>query len=184
MCKGKPAAANRGIDYRVYGPDKRLLRNTVGLGSRAEHFKRCFTDLKQGNYKIGGARVTALRLDHCKKDNHHGESQPLGYRIEVDGKKFAYITDTGYCRNAVRLARNCDACVIDSTFLEKDGHTNPTHCTAKQAAHIALEAGAKKLYLYHYSLHYDKLELDKLLKEARSVFEKSYLSREGLVVTV
>ena len=54
--------------------------------------------------------------------------------------------------------------------------------TAKQAAMVAKAAGVGKLLLGHYSARYNDETV--LLKEAKEVFEESYLTNEGMVISV
>jgi ribonuclease Z len=54
------------------------------------------------------------------------------------------------------------------------------HSTAKQAASIAEQLEVDQLILGHYSARYD--DLQPLLEEAKSVFEQSYLSHEGMTL--
>ena len=56
------------------------------------------------------------------------------------------------------------------------------HSTAKQAAMVAKAAGVGKLLLGHYSARYNDETV--LLKEAKEVFGESYLTNEGMVVSV
>jgi ribonuclease Z len=69
------------------------------------------------------------------------------------GQVFALIMDTRVCDAAVELARDADLVVIESTFLdaEHDLADRYQHLTARQAATIAREAGARRLVLAHYS---------------------------------
>ncbi len=56
------------------------------------------------------------------------------------------------------------------------------HSTARQAATIAAGAGVGTLLLGHYSARYNDETV--LLKEAKEVFEESYLTNEGMVISV
>lgn len=101
-------------------------------------------------------------------------------RVEVDGRtvhvadvsvsrpgqRFAFIMDTRSCSSALELAEGADLVVCESTFLdaEEDLAEAYGHLTARSAARIALEAGARKLALTHYSQrHADETEF---LREA------------------
>ncbi|PKL17094.1 MAG: MBL fold metallo-hydrolase [Spirochaetae bacterium HGW-Spirochaetae-5] len=74
----------------------------------------------------------------------------LGYRITVDGGTVAFCTDTGYCENAVKLARDADLLITECAFLPGEENTEWPHLNPETAARIALEAGAKKLLLTHF----------------------------------
>ena len=56
------------------------------------------------------------------------------------------------------------------------------HTTALQAGEIALNNGAKKLLIGHFSARYKVL--DELLEEARSVFPATELAIEGKTFTI
>jgi ribonuclease Z len=51
------------------------------------------------------------------------------------------------------------------------------HTTAWQAAEVAVETGAKKLLIGHFSARYKSL--NELLEEARNVFPETELAIEG-----
>ncbi len=72
------------------------------------------------------------------------------------GQSFAFIMDTAPCPNAVDLARGVDLMVAESTYLdaEADLAADYGHLTARQAAMIAVEAGARRLVLGHFSARY------------------------------
>ena len=69
----------------------------------------------------------------------------------------AFIMDTAVCDAAVMLADGADLAVCESTFLDADIEfaRRYRHLTARQAAWIAAEAGARKLVLSHFSQRYD-----------------------------
>ena len=95
------------------------------------------------------------------------------------GKKIVFIMDTGMNENAVKIAREADLLVCESTFMGKDIELakERNHLTALQAAGIAKKARVKKLVLTHISQRYEK-NLDAVLKEARKVFKNSILARD------
>jgi len=110
--------------------------------------------------------------------------QEDGY-VEVDGVKillddvswvrkgdvFSCVIDTKYCENAVSLAKDAKLFLCESTYLEehKDLAVAHNHMTAKQAATIAKNAGAKQLVLTHFSARYRDLE--PFSEEAKEIFE-------------
>ncbi|HOP63824.1 MAG TPA: MBL fold metallo-hydrolase [Spirochaetota bacterium] len=74
----------------------------------------------------------------------------LGYRITADGKSVAFCTDTGYCENAVELARAADLLITECAFRPGESRPSWPHLNPETAAGIALEARAKKLALAHF----------------------------------
>ncbi len=75
----------------------------------------------------------------------------LGYRLALDGKTLSYITDTGYCPNALKLARGADLLITECAHAP--GETNPRwpHFNPETAGRLAAEAGARRLALTHMS---------------------------------
>lgn len=72
------------------------------------------------------------------------------------GQVFAFVMDTRWCEEAVRLATGADLLVCESTFLERDRDLalEYGHLTARQAGLLAREAGVRRLVLTHFSQRY------------------------------
>jgi ribonuclease Z len=72
------------------------------------------------------------------------------------GQVFAFVMDTRVCEGALALADGADMLVCESTFLEADADLAAAygHLTAAQAARIAVESGARRLVLTHFSQRY------------------------------
>lgn len=94
------------------------------------------------------------------------------------GASFAYVFDSRPCDGAVELARNADLVYHDATFAAGDlSRAERTgHSTAAEAAGVALEAGAERLLLGHFSARYRST--DELVQEARRVFKNSHAAEE------
>jgi ribonuclease Z len=71
----------------------------------------------------------------------------IGLRVEFypEGKTLAYSCDTEPCAQVVRLAKGADILLHEATGASKG------HSSAVQALDIFNQAGAKELYLIHYS---------------------------------
>lgn len=97
------------------------------------------------------------------------------------GDVFAVVIDTRMCPQALEIAKNARILLCESTYLEehKDLAHEHYHLTAKQAALIAKEAGAKQLILTHYSARYLKAVEFEL--EAKTVFANSYAAEDLMV---
>jgi ribonuclease Z len=94
-------------------------------------------------------------------------------------RSYAFCSDTAYLGMTAEYVKGVDLLYHESTFdeLNRELAAKTLHSTAAEAAQVALEAGAKKLLLGHYSARYNELEM--LLEQARRVFPESYLSVEG-----
>jgi len=110
---------------------------------------------------------------------------PDGKRIEPDdvlgpltmGTKLVVVGDTGRTDNLLEVAKDADALVIESTYLdeEADMARQFSHMTARQAAELAVKAGVKQLILTHISRRYREKDV---VKEAQSVFPNSVVARD------
>ncbi len=100
------------------------------------------------------------------------------------GNSVAYVLDTRPCENAVLLARDVDWLIHEATFtedlLEEAEHYG--HSTAQQAARTALDAGARRLLITHFSSRYP--DASQLLTEARAVFPATTLARDLMEIEV
>lgn len=91
------------------------------------------------------------------------------------------------CEATVRLGQNADVLVHESTFLDELATTAHMyyHSTAKQAAEAAKLAGAKRLFLTHFSSRYKYHDqLLKIEQEAREIFPCSKLAIEHTMYTI
>src|SRR6056297_2491694 len=86
------------------------------------------------------------------------------------GDSFAYITDTKYCPNSVKLGMNTNVLFHEATFSESlsDKAEETGHSTAKDAARVANEAKTKLLVITHFSARYTNEYV--LLRAARDDF--------------
>lgn len=104
--------------------------------------------------------------------------------VERPGQAAAFVMDTRRCEGALELAAGVDLLVCESTFLEAeaDRAEETGHLTARQAAEIAREAGARRLVLTHFSSRYPDEQA--FLAEARPVHPDVVAAREALRVPV
>ena len=100
------------------------------------------------------------------------------------GKAVAYCTDTRPCRNAIELARGVDLLIHEATFTDDmaEEARDFGHSTARQAARIAHEAGAKRLLITHFSTRYP--DPRPLLEEAREVFPDTIMADDLVEIDV
>lgn len=94
------------------------------------------------------------------------------------GDSFAYVTDTEYCRNAVKLGKNTNVLYHEATFgsaLEEKAEETG-HSTASDAARVAKESKTKLLVITHFSARYTNPYV--LLREARDDFHPTWIATE------
>ena len=98
------------------------------------------------------------------------------------GRKFSYVTDTLYKPSIADEVRGSDLLICEGMFEEAliDQAREKKHMTAKQAAMIARDAGAKRMAMIHYSPRYTDRELSVLLDEARTIFPAAELTKDRM----
>lgn len=151
---------------------------------------RCeFHDVPQDEWKIGTARIFAERIEH--------PGDALGYRIEENGRVFAYIPDhepalisdmskvewvPGY-----EIARGADVLLHDSQYTEDEYPNRKTwgHSSVADAVKFARISNVKQLVLFHHNPYRSDKELEGMLRRARELWgagNPPVLAREGMVI--
>ena len=100
------------------------------------------------------------------------------------GLKVVYSGDTKPCENLVELAKDADLLIHDATFLEEDEDVQKYHSSVKDAAKIAKKANVKRLILTHISRRYQKEDVERLVKEAKEVFENVEVAYDLMKVSL
>jgi len=126
------------------------------------------TDLAEGKH-ILPFPVTCLPLVH--------PAPCFGYRLELDNNVLVYCTDTGFCENAVTLARDADLLITECGL--KPGEESPgwPHLNPESAIRIAKEGNVKRLALIHFGA-----EVYRTLDERREIYRIFKKDCAGLVV--
>jgi ribonuclease Z len=104
--------------------------------------------------------------------------KPTDVSILVKGRIFAYIADTRPCKNCIKIAKNADLLLCESTYTSehKDKAETYKHMTAQEAAQIAAQSNVKKLILTHYSARYKDEHV--LEEDAREIFDNSFGAKD------
>ena len=104
--------------------------------------------------------------------------------ILVKGKRLTIITDTRYCDNAVKLAKDSDLLICECTFSKelKDKAKEYCHLTTEDAATIAKKSGSNKLILTHFSQRYPNVDF--LVKEAKKIFKNTIDAKDFMKVKI
>ena len=101
------------------------------------------------------------------------------------GRKVVLTGDTRPCAGTVDAARGADLLVHEATFGDEEAAraVETGHSTAREAASVARDAGARALLLMHFSARYSR-DASELGKEAREVFERTVVGKDGMEVVV
>ncbi|QDE88026.1 ribonuclease Z [Myxococcus xanthus] len=88
------------------------------------------------------------------------------------GRRLVISGDTRPCPALVKAAKDADLLVHESTFSddEQERALETRHSTAREAARVAREAGARRLVLTHLSSRHDT-DPSKLLTQAREEYQ-------------
>ena len=98
------------------------------------------------------------------------------------GNKISYSGDTRPCEAMIRLARDSDILIHESTYEAEDYQraVDNAHSTSVEAAEIAREANVNELVLTHISTRYTS---DKNIKsEAQKVFKNTKVARDYMKI--
>jgi ribonuclease BN (tRNA processing enzyme) len=138
-------------------------------------------DLHQQQFRVADEPpfpVEALPLRHS--------SLTLGYRIAIDGRIIAYCPDTGYCENAVTLAREADLLITECSYKKNQSCESWPHLNPETAARIACEARTKRLVLTHFdaSVYQSLPEREEAEALAARIFPLATAGMDGLEFAV
>jgi ribonuclease BN (tRNA processing enzyme) len=123
-------------------------------------------------------RVEAKELYHA--------SLTLGYRIEIEGRVISYCPDTGYCENAVNLARSSDLLIAECAYKKGQFSESWPHLNPETAARIAREAEAKSLALVHFDAETYKTIAERKESErvAQKIFKNAFITTDTMAIEI
>jgi phosphoribosyl 1,2-cyclic phosphodiesterase len=167
-----------GTKMEVYGPpqDGGTLHNVIDrvvippffpVQVKELHGSIDFHEVEEDVIAVGSAKIRVRRVPHV--------GTTLGYRIEADGASVAYVSDhqTPADRQAVapsvlELCDGADLVIHDAQYTDEEFVTKSTwgHSTVGYAVHVAAEAGARRLALYHHDPDHTDEILDRLVDTA------------------
>ncbi|CAM3332946.1 ribonuclease Z [Rhodothermus bifroesti] len=166
-------------DYRVIA--RPLEHRTFTIGYRFEE--------KPRPGRLNAARAAALGVTDYAQLRALKEGRPVqvGKRWitpetvlspPIPGRTFAYVADTRPCEAGIRLAEGVDLLYHEATFCQAQHRlaVERGHSTAREAAEVALQAGARRLLLGHFSARYE--DPMPLVEEARSIFPETEAAEE------
>jgi phosphoribosyl 1,2-cyclic phosphate phosphodiesterase len=96
--------------------------------------------------ELCGLKLAALKVSHAPGT--------LGFLIEYNGSRTAYIPDTGPLPHETRtLLEGIERLILDTTFWGENLYPND-HLSFEETVATAQELEVKELYLTHLSMHY------------------------------
>lgn len=121
---------------------------------------------------------------------HSGTDEPLLIKNEEAAylpyvpRSYAYCSDTAPFPELSEWVKGVDLLYHETTYLDQyqDQAAKRFHSTTKQAAQCALDAGAKKLVIAHYSSRCR--DASKYEVECRTIFPETYAANDGDVFEI
>ena len=129
---------------------------------------------------VGPSKVTVRRVPHV--------GSTLGFRVDAEGCSVAFVSDhqapedRSFVDHAVlELCDGADLVIHDAQYTEVEFAEKATwgHSTIGYAVHVAAEAGARRLALFHHDPVHSDDDIDRILAEAQSSPDASRL--DGIV---
>jgi ribonuclease BN (tRNA processing enzyme) len=128
------------------------------------------------HYTLGSMIITPIALSH--------PNQGTGYKFEEDGKCFVFLTDNelGYKHEGgldyqayLKFSRGTDLLFHDAEFNEEEYKQTRGwgHSFYKDALHLALDAGVKKLGLFHHNQERIDAEIDAIVNDCRGIIKNN-----------
>ena len=154
------------------------------------HGSIAFHEVGDDIVSVGSAKVLVRSVPHV--------GSTLGYRIEAGGRSVAYVSDhqqPGDSRtipeSVLELCDGADLVIHDAQYTQEEFPAKATwgHSTIEYAVHVAAEAGARSLVLYHHDPVHTDDDLDRILDGARSTARSTQLgdvvaAAEGMSIDV
>lgn len=149
-----------------------------------------FHDVWDADLELDGAKIKVRPVPHVGLTN--------GYRVEMGGAVVAYLSDHqmpsdgshAITDGVLELCDGADLLIHDAqyTTAEFPKKSNWGHCTSDFAVHVAKEAGARRLVLFHHDPTHHDAAVDSILAHARNLaagtgIEEVVAASEGLVIS-
>jgi phosphoribosyl 1,2-cyclic phosphodiesterase len=195
-------AGNRFTIYAPQGGEKRLKEVLAGQ-MESPYFpvaledmgaNIAFRELAEGTFHINRVQVAAQHLNH--------PSATMGYRLTDDGVSIAYVTDhepyawqgAGDHAGApadhpeeIRLREfvgGADLLIMDAMYTEEEYPSKVSwgHGTIDYCADVAVEAGVRRLALFHHDPNHDDATVEQLVEHCRQRVKQRMNGRTNLEV--
>jgi phosphoribosyl 1,2-cyclic phosphodiesterase len=138
--------------------------------------KISYQDICFKSFRLGSIVITPIALSHP----NHG----TGYKFEEDGKCFVFLTDNelGYkheggldSKEYLEFAKGAYLLFHDAEYKEEEYKKARGwgHSSYKDTLNLALNAGVKRLGLFHHNQERIDDEVDAIVKDCRGIIKQS-----------
>lgn len=177
----------KGSEIRIHGPQttqdslKRIISKTMTAPYFPNEFEDItaeisFLNMGHRDYSIGSVRIDTIPISH--------PNQGVGYRLVEDGRSFVFLTDNelsfhhpfgmGY-EDYVRFAAGADILFHDAEYTRDEYETQTRgwgHSVFLDTLSLALDAGVKKLGLFHQNQDRTDAQVDAMVAECNDIIRK------------
>jgi ribonuclease BN (tRNA processing enzyme) len=123
------------------------------------------------------------------KSYAHPQNGVYIYRVEWNNRSMVFASDTeGYPDSDSRLiqfAKNTDLLIHDAQYTHNEyvkKRQGWGHSTPEMACHVALQANAKRLALFHHDPDRTDEQVEQMETEAQNLFPRTIAAYEGLEI--
>jgi len=149
------------------------------VGSQTE-----FRHIESGKpFQAGSLTVQAFALFHPQG--------AVGFRLESDGQVLVHASDHEHGNpeidaGLIRAAQNANLLSIDAQYTPEEyaGKVGWGHSSYAHAAQAARSAGVGRLLLFHHDPTHNDLFLDRMLADAKTLFDSAEMACEGKVLEI
>lgn len=166
-------------------PDFTITAEQMSHGAPALAYSFQIKDkLRLNKEKLKKLKITSSKdlkaLSQGSSIKHNGKTVSASSVSYIEkGRKITFILDTLPNKNAIKLSKNSDLLICESSFSESESQiaSKYKHLTTKQAAQIAKLSKSKALILTHISQRYDS-SISEIEKQAKSVFPNTKIAND------
>ena len=146
--------------------------NFDSIRAKISYHEFCF----KPHYKLGSMVITPIALSH--------PNQGTGYKFEEDGKTFVFLTDNELSyrhkggldfKKYLEFCRGADLLFHDAEYKEEEYKKTRGwgHSLYKDALNLAMEAGVKKLGLFHHNQERIDTEVDAIVDDCQKTIKSN-----------
>jgi len=160
--------------YPRFNEDYEKLR--LMFPERKEKYEVLVDEHDEDTFQAEDLKVTTKIVPHVPE-----HFTAIGFRIEAEGKTLMYSGDSAYSEALVKLAKDADLALMESSVfptLYKERGPGRTHISPFEAGKIAKEASVKRLVLTHL---YDFDPEEEFINEAKKSYSGEVIVARDLL---